>query len=505
MVDKLKCRIVFRGDLYNPQHPMDSWNPHANWLALKLFLAICAKFGMYPSQSDFVMAYLQVPMRGERVFVKFPDFWSDFLPDDLKPYCGVPLLLIKALYGYTLSGKFLYEDQADWLQEKQRMRASAFPALWYRWEEGNVLLVLQYADDFLYASNKPEVQHKFTQDLGQRFKIERKLRADWYLNARISQDASKNIMIDQRRYALAIVSRYIPNAPTAASAEDIKLYRNPQPLDHKWTREDCSKTVEEVRVLEQQYGFRYPEVVGSLNFLSNSTYKQLFTMRKCCSYMQKPGPAHFKALNHLLHHLRCHPPKPIMFYHKVHESPLANMLIAAGHSDVETSFVTFTDSSWADCDDQRSTACYVILIQGGPVDASSHVPAPIANSSAESETNALSVAAMQTSHVRQIYCDIMYGDREAPYTVPVFMDSTAGMDVAKNERGTKKTKHIERRWLYGRQQQQEGRIKIYHVDGVKYQLADLGTKAVSTEEAAFKLSIVEAPDLTVPAGSEEGC
>jgi hypothetical protein len=28
-IDKLKCRIVFRGDLYDPKDPMDSWNPHA--------------------------------------------------------------------------------------------------------------------------------------------------------------------------------------------------------------------------------------------------------------------------------------------------------------------------------------------------------------------------------------------------------------------------------------------------------------------------------------------
>jgi hypothetical protein len=33
----------------------------------------------------------------------------------LKPYCGVPLLLMKALYGYTFSGKFLYEEQEEFL------------------------------------------------------------------------------------------------------------------------------------------------------------------------------------------------------------------------------------------------------------------------------------------------------------------------------------------------------------------------------------------------------
>jgi hypothetical protein len=62
MVDKLKCRIVFRGDLYDPQDPLDSWNPHASWFSLRMFCAMCAKYNIFPSQTDFVMAYLQVKM-----------------------------------------------------------------------------------------------------------------------------------------------------------------------------------------------------------------------------------------------------------------------------------------------------------------------------------------------------------------------------------------------------------------------------------------------------------
>jgi hypothetical protein len=77
-IDKLKCRIVFRGDLYNPESPLDSWNPHATWFALKVFLALCARYRIFPSQTDFVSAYLQVAMK-ERVFIKFPDSWNDDL------------------------------------------------------------------------------------------------------------------------------------------------------------------------------------------------------------------------------------------------------------------------------------------------------------------------------------------------------------------------------------------------------------------------------------------
>ena len=70
-IDKLKCRVVVRGDLHVPNEIIDSWNPHANYISLRMFLAFCAEHGIFPSQVDFIMAYLQAPMR-EKVYIQFP-------------------------------------------------------------------------------------------------------------------------------------------------------------------------------------------------------------------------------------------------------------------------------------------------------------------------------------------------------------------------------------------------------------------------------------------------
>ena len=58
LMDKLKGRIVFRGDLYTPEGGMDSWNPHATHNSLKLFLASCARDDMDIIQVNHVMAYV---------------------------------------------------------------------------------------------------------------------------------------------------------------------------------------------------------------------------------------------------------------------------------------------------------------------------------------------------------------------------------------------------------------------------------------------------------------
>ena len=47
LVDKLKVRVVFQWDHYNPKNPQDSWNPHASFTDLMIFMANCARGRMY--------------------------------------------------------------------------------------------------------------------------------------------------------------------------------------------------------------------------------------------------------------------------------------------------------------------------------------------------------------------------------------------------------------------------------------------------------------------------
>ena len=49
-------------------------------------------------------------------------------------------------------------------------------------------------------------------------------------------------------------------------------------------------------------------------------------------------------------------------------------------------FMAFSYSSWKNCPDTGiSTGAYIIFYQGGPIDHGTHVPGPVAQSSAESE------------------------------------------------------------------------------------------------------------------------
>jgi len=88
----------------------------------------------------------------------------------------------------------------------------------------------------------------------------------------------------------------------------------------------------------------------------------------------------------------------------------------------------------------------------------------------------MTVAAMASRQTAMIYCDLLYGDQDRPFTVPMFTNSSSGMAATRNQRTTTSmSRHIARRWYYIWQARQAGHIQLLHIDGNKYQLAGLGT------------------------------
>ena len=66
-LDKLKSRIVVRGDLHNKEMVGDTWSPTSPMRTLKYFLADAAKHKARVHQLDFIEEFLQAKVKN-RVF-----------------------------------------------------------------------------------------------------------------------------------------------------------------------------------------------------------------------------------------------------------------------------------------------------------------------------------------------------------------------------------------------------------------------------------------------------
>ena len=115
--------------------------------------------------------------------------------------------------------------------------------------------------------------------------------------------------------------------------------------------------------------------------------------------------------------------------------------------------MAFSDSSWQDFPGNgRSTGAYTIFYQGEPIDHGTHVPGPVAQSSAESEYNAAYTAGMDFTNFRMLVQELLNDDpdmvpKEAPLIV---LDSKSAMCMAKNGKDTKHTRQITRRMHFVR-------------------------------------------------------
>ena len=154
--------------------------------------------------------------------------------------------------------------------------------------------------------------------------------------------------------------------------------------------------------------------------------------------------------------------------------------------------MAFSDSSWQDCPDTgRSTGAYNIFYQGGPIDHGTHVPGPIAQSSAESEYNAACTAGMALAHFRMLIHELLNKDPDiVPEVAPlIVLDSKYVMCMANNDKNNKHTRHIARRMQFIRN---EEKCKMHKIDWCEggLQLVDIGTKNVSEHDITPRMKYI---------------
>jgi len=117
---------------------------------------------------------------------------------------------------------------------------------------------------------------------------------------------------------------------------------------------------------------------------------------------------------------------------------------------------------------------------------------PTAMSSCEVELNAATVATMASKHCKMIVMEILHGDPDSPFTMPLLTDGSSALAVMTNEQNTKRTRHIERRAMYCKEANFKSKIGPSHI-GTDFQLGDPGTKNQTAEESEYLLRVTEGP------------
>ena len=169
-------------------------------------------------------------------------------------------------------------------------------------------------------------------------------------------------------------------------------------------------------------------------------------------FQKFPGKVNFEGLVHILIYIRNNKTLGLKYYTDMNDSPVYDLLRQASIKN-ENHLMDFSDSSQHDYPDTyRSTGAYIIFYIGGTIDHGTHVPVPVAQSSAESQNNVACTAGMAFVHFRMLTHEFLNKDTDiVPEEAPlIVLDSKLDMCMAKNVKDTKHTRHIARIMHYVR-------------------------------------------------------
>ena len=152
-----------------------------------------------------------------------------------------------------------------------------------------------------------------------------------------------------------------------------------------FTKQNVSTSDEQVEKLTREYNIHYRACIVSLIFLLSTIVNLSFAVQKLEKFLENPGKKHFEGLVHLLRYNRDNKTMGLKQYANLNDALVTDLLRQA-NIKTKKHLMDSSDSSLQDFPDTgRSTGSYIILYQGGPIDHGTHVPGPVAQSSAESE------------------------------------------------------------------------------------------------------------------------
>ena len=225
---------------------------------------------------------------------------------------------------------------------------------------------------------------------------------------RISQLNDHYIIVDQARYAPSVVEKYLD---TATIKQNSKFHKTTLLPSMIFTKEDASTSDEHAEVPFREYNIHWRYCVLSLVYISSTGVDLCFSVQKLAKFSSNPGKVHFGGLLHLLRRIRHNTNLGLIYYSKISDATLSDLLRQASLKN-ENQLMVFSD-----CKQQYFqytgiiTGACIVFYQGGPIDHCTHVPGSVVQSSSESEYNTARNAVLSLEHFRIINNELLNKDK----------------------------------------------------------------------------------------------
>ena len=446
-LDKRKARLVAKG--FTQRKGVDygeTYSPVVRFESVRMFLSIVAAENLELVQFDVKTAFLHGDL-DEDIYMEQPEFFNDGSGNVWK--------LLKGLYGLKQSPR-CWNHKIDLFLESYGLRQLDADKCIYSSRSGPRIILALYVDDGLLACESKEVMKDLLVELDSRFKITTG-HPNCFVGLELIRDREKGtISLHQSNYIRRMLERY--------RMSDCKPAKSPGDPKNKLTKDQCPKAEEERKLMSTK---PYREAVGSLMFLMVCSRPDIaFEVSRVAKFCDDPGSEHWTAVKRIFRYLQGTKNLSIS-YGKIASHPFSTWNNCQPFA--------FCDSDWAgELDSRHSTYGYVFLVNGGPVTWTSKVQKSVAASVTEAEYVSLSETSRESIWIKKLVSELGY----EPTAIEVRCDNQGAICLSKNPELHQRTKHIDIRYHFVREQVSNEVIQVLYTP-TSEQPADMLTKSLS--------------------------
>ena len=406
---------------------------------LSRYFAMAVQNEMMLHQMDVTSAFLNGDLE-EEVYMTQPEGFK------VKGKEHLVCRLKRSLYGLKQAPR-CWNMTLDHLLKNMGFEQTKSDLCLYISSEGELCIIAVYVDDILLATKSKKRMKDVKSKLSAQFEVKDLGDLQYLLGVSIIQNRSeKSVWIGQPGYTLNILEKF--------GLKDAKPVATPVCVGSKLV-----KTTESDELVDENL---YQSAVGSLQYLSTMTRPDItFAVSNVAKYCSKPTNEHWTAVKRILRYLK-----------GTHNFGL--LYKKSNSSNCEG----FSDSDWAgDVNDRKSTSGYIFQVGDTAISWRSRKQSCVALSTAEAEYIALSQAAQEAIWLRQLYTDLQ---GEPPKPITVYEDNQAAICLSKNPQGHGRSKHIEIKYHFIREQVNKKTIELKYCQ-TSNMVADMLTKGLGKE------------------------
>lgn len=316
------------------------------------------------------------------------------------------------------------------------------PCLYVSGQTDDLFIIAVYVDDLILATRNERKMNEVKELLAAQFQVKDLGELNYLLGVTVKQDRSNNsIWIGQPTYTSNLLDRFgmLESKAVATPVSSTKLIQ----------------ATEGDELIDKEL---YQSAIGSLQYLSTMTRPDIaFALSNVAMFNSKPTKEHWIAVKRIFRYLN-----GIWMFGLLYK-----------RLPKEQECIRYSDSDWAgNLDDRKSTSGYVFTVGGGAISWKSKKQSCVALSTAEAEYIALSQAAQEAVWLRSLNVDLKL-KMTAP--IVIYEDNQSAICIAKNPQSHGRSKHIDIKFHYIREQVQQKTIELKYCK-TEDMVADLLTK-----------------------------